>query len=58
MPGVPKPVTVTDDDNEDPTDRYSMLFIRVTEPEVLVRPHVSQQRPPVTLDQSVPGLST
>ena len=58
MPGVPKHVTVTDDDNndEDPTDRYSMPFTRVTDTEVPIHPYVSQQRPPVRFDQPVHPL--
>jgi hypothetical protein len=54
---VPKLVIVTDDDNDVPTDRYSMPFTGVTNPDVPVRPYVSPQRPPLRFDQPVPGLS-
>ena len=54
--GVPRPVTVMDidSDDEDPTDRYSMPFIRKPDPDIPVHPYVSQQRPPVRFGDSVP----
>jgi hypothetical protein len=56
---VLKHVTVTDDDNddEDPTNRYSMPFTRVKDPEAPIHAYVSQQRPHVRFDQPAHPLS-